>query len=129
MISVYRTETAQKEAEIHELGTKPAVFQAERCNACGMQLDLPTVHFLCKHSFHQRCLDTTGIDGEEQLECATCASQNHMIRTIRKGQDEAADRHDYFKEQLRLAKPGQRWGVVAEFFGKGVMASPVPLFE
>ena len=62
MISVYRTATAQKEAEIHDLGTKPAVFQAERCNACGMQLDLPTVHFLCKHSFHQRCLDTTGID-------------------------------------------------------------------
>ncbi|TGZ85708.1 vacuolar protein sorting-associated protein 11 [Ascodesmis nigricans] len=129
MIETYRLETAQKTAEIADLGSKPAVFQSERCNACGMRLDLPTVHFLCKHSFHQRCLDPP-LDGEEnQLECATCASQNHMIRTLRRGQDEAADRHEYFKEMLRNAKPGERWGVVAEFFGKGVMTSVVPGFE
>lgn len=47
-------ETEKKKAEIEDLGTKPSVFQAQRCQACGLQLDLPTVHFLCKHSFHQR---------------------------------------------------------------------------
>jgi len=30
------------------------VFQVTRCSACGAPLDLPTVHFMCKHSFHQR---------------------------------------------------------------------------
>lgn len=130
MIETYRLETTQKSTEIADLGSKPAVFQSERCNACGMRLDLPTVHFLCKHSFHQRCLDPPldGGDGDmgDQLECATCASQNHMIRTIRRGQDEAADKHEYFKERLRSAKPGERWSVVADFFGKGVMTTPMP---
>lgn len=54
MIETYQSETEKKKAEIVELGTKPSVFQAQRCQACGLQLDLPTVHFLCKHSFHQR---------------------------------------------------------------------------
>jgi hypothetical protein len=30
------------------------VFQVTRCSHCGAPLDLPTVHFMCKHSFHQR---------------------------------------------------------------------------
>jgi hypothetical protein len=40
------------------LATKPETFNATRCSACSASLDLPTVHFLCKHSFHQRCLNT-----------------------------------------------------------------------
>lgn len=51
---MYKIDTEKKKAEIEDLGTKPSVFQAQRCQACGLQLDLPTVHFLCKHSFHQR---------------------------------------------------------------------------
>ena len=27
-----------------------------RCSACGGQLDLPGVHFMCRHSYHQRCV-------------------------------------------------------------------------
>lgn len=54
MIETYKAETEKKKVEIEDLGTKPSVFQAQRCQACGLQLDLPTVHFLCKHSFHQR---------------------------------------------------------------------------
>jgi hypothetical protein len=54
MIETYKVETEKKKAEIEDLGTKPSVFQAQRCQACNLQLDLPTVHFLCKHSFHQR---------------------------------------------------------------------------
>lgn len=54
MIETYKAETEKKKIEIEDLGAKPSVFQAQRCQACGLQLDLPTVHFLCKHSFHQR---------------------------------------------------------------------------
>ncbi|KAI5787116.1 hypothetical protein EDC01DRAFT_617888, partial [Geopyxis carbonaria] len=124
MIESYRQETIRKTAEIGELGSKPTVFQAQRCQACGLSLDLPTVHFLCKHSFHQRCLNA--VDGESP-ECVTCAPTNQTIRTLRKGQDEVADRHDYFKSTLADSK--DKFGTVSDFFGRGVMAAPPPIFD
>ncbi|KAK7229197.1 hypothetical protein V2G26_001367 [Clonostachys chloroleuca] len=55
-IKSLRTDTQKRRTELQDLGSKPAVFQATRCSDCGQGLDLPAVHFLCKHSFHQRCL-------------------------------------------------------------------------
>ncbi len=91
LIETYRAETAAKRKEMDELGSKPAVFQATRCFACGGSLDLPTVHFLCKHSFHQRCLNNQnqgiGMRNEnEHAECPVCAPQNATIRAIRRGE-------------------------------------------
>ena len=56
LVTSYRTETAIKEQELVALANPavPEVFQVTRCAACGMQLDLPCVHFMCKHSYHQR---------------------------------------------------------------------------
>lgn len=120
MIETYRQETAKKTAEIAELGSKPTVFQAQRCQSCGLQLDLPTVHFLCKHSFHQRCLNAAD---RESLECIACGPTNQTIRTLKRSQDEAAERHDRFKLLLD-AEGKDKFGVVSDFFGKGVMAAP-----
>lgn len=52
----YRTETAKKVIEISTLAdsTTPRIFQVTRCSQCGSQLDLPSIHFMCRHSFHQR---------------------------------------------------------------------------
>ena len=54
---MHRAQTEAKRAELAALDSRPTVFQARRCALCGAALDLPTVHFLCKHSFHQRCLN------------------------------------------------------------------------
>ncbi len=56
LVASYRSETADKLKEINELSdpTRPQVFQVTRCASCGGQLDLPSVHFMCKHSYHQR---------------------------------------------------------------------------
>jgi len=122
MIETYKTETEKKKAEIEDLGSKPSVFQSQRCLACGLQLELPTVHFLCKHSFHQRCLNNV----DDNPECPTCSASNQTIRTLRKAQDEYADRHEYFNSQLQESR--DKLGTVSEFFGKGVMAAP-PVFN
>lgn len=53
LITSYRTQTQDKRLEITDLETKPQTFNATRCSLCGSTLSLPTVHFLCKHSFHQ----------------------------------------------------------------------------
>lgn len=105
------------------------MFQTRRCSACGAPLDLPTVHFLCKHSFHQRCLNSStggggvhssvGDDGQG-VECPQCAPANRNIRAFRTAQEEAAGRHELFKDALGRASK-DRFQVVGEFFGRGVM--------
>ncbi|KAI9892351.1 MAG: hypothetical protein M1814_001552 [Vezdaea aestivalis] len=123
LIDSYRTETEQKRTEIATLGSTPTVFQASRCSSCGGALSLPTVHFLCKHSFHQHCLNATspGADdaaAEGNDECPVCAPQNATIRAIKRSQDDAAERQDLFKDQM---KKGGGMMTVSEYFGRGVM--------
>ncbi|KAF9874554.1 vacuolar membrane protein [Colletotrichum karsti] len=114
-ISAFRNETEQKRAELADLGAKPAVFQSTRCASCTAPLDLPAVHFLCKHSFHQRCLRVEG-------ECPQCATDNATIRALRKTQIETAGKHELFKAELDRSE--DRFGTVAEWFGRGVMGAP-----
>lgn len=128
LIDSYRQETASKASELRDLGTKPTVFQAKRCASCAGTLDLPTVHFLCKHSFHQRCLDSsTGAqalqDGEVELECPVCKTQNDTIRAIRRAQVESSEQHDLFRSALE--RSDDRFATVSEFFGRGVMNTNV----
>ena len=119
LVESYRTETEAKRQEMDELSNKPVVFQTRRCAACGRSLDLPTVHFLCKHSFHQSCLNEA--DGYE-AECPKCAPTNNNIRAFRKAQEDSADRHDMF--QNALASSHDKFGTISEFFGRGVMTAP-----
>ncbi|OTA88593.1 hypothetical protein M434DRAFT_398962 [Hypoxylon sp. CO27-5] len=118
-INSFRKETEAKRAEIVELGAKPAVFQAQRCPGCGGLLELPAVHFLCKHSFHQRCLKQSE-DGSE-VGCPVCAVNNAAVRAMKRSQDERADRHDLFKDALE--KGDDRFKTVAQWFGQGVMGA------
>ncbi|KAF2460758.1 vacuolar protein sorting protein 11 [Lineolata rhizophorae] len=123
LISTFRSDTETKLKDLSELNSKPAVFQATRCSSCGWPLDLPTVHFLCKHSFHQRCLNINDEDGDvDQAECPLCAQQNSTVRAIRKAQEESAGRHDMFLDALR--RSGDRFATVSEWFGRGVMSVP-----
>ena len=104
---------------MEELGNKSVVFQTRRCFACGGSLDLPTVHFLCKHSFHQRCLNQVD---DEELECPKCAAGNNNIRAFRKAQIDSSGRHDMFQDALQRSR--DKFGTISEFFGRGVMSLP-----
>ncbi|KAG5978520.1 hypothetical protein E4U55_006137 [Claviceps digitariae] len=125
-IETLRSDTEKRRAEIADLGAKPAVFQATRCSDCGQGLDLPAVHFLCKHSFHQRCLRGGGGGGDDDsrsssdnVECPQCAGGNDLIRKMRQEQHKAATKHDLFKVELEGSE--DRFGTVAKWFGRGVM--------
>ena len=120
LITAYRTDTAAKANEIDALNSKPVSFSATRCSACGSPLDLPTVHFLCKHSFHQRCLNVETVDDEdEDVECPICASGNATVKAVRRAQEESAERNDLFVDALGRSSDG--FGTVSEWFGRGVM--------
>jgi len=118
-IDTFRSDTQTKKSELQALAVKPVVFQATRCKVCDRPLDLPTVHFLCKHSFHQRCLSLDEDVEDEGVECPLCSAQNQTVRAIRKAQVESAGRHDLFLDALKRGKDG--FAVVSEWFGRGVM--------
>jgi hypothetical protein len=122
LIDSYKSETEAKRKEIEELATKPAVFQATRCASCGNNLDLPMVHFLCKHSFHQRCLNVPVEEQGEKWECPSCRGGNETIRAIRRAQVETSQKHEMFKDALERSK--DRFGTISEFFGRGVLSVP-----
>ncbi|KAK9471992.1 uncharacterized protein V1510DRAFT_156370 [Dipodascopsis tothii] len=111
----YRLETKAKQDEIYELRNEPRVFQSTRCASCGAPLDLPTVHFMCKHSYHRRCLNEVS----EDTECPQCAPNNATIRAIRRAQDDLADRHDLFRSSLEEAD--DKFKLISDFLGRGVM--------
>ncbi|KAJ5983077.1 hypothetical protein N7481_005176 [Penicillium waksmanii] len=113
LISSYKTETAAKQQELSNLSSQPVVFQSRRCQSCGGTLDLPTVHFLCRHSFHERCLNNV----DDDAQCPVCGPQNSTLRAIRQRQVDSADQHDLFKAELSRSR--DRFGVVSDFFGRG----------
>lgn len=56
LIQSYRSETQAKLRQVEDLSDPdhPRVFHVTQCAACKGQLDLPSVHFMCNHSYHQR---------------------------------------------------------------------------
>lgn len=123
LISSYRNDTAAKANELETLASKPVSFSATRCSACGAPLDLPTVHFLCKHSFHERCLYVGAGDEESDVECPKCSGDNATVKAIRRAQEESADRHELFVDALGRSR--DKFATVSEWFGRGVMGRGV----
>ncbi|GAA5997060.1 tethering complex subunit PEP5 [Rhodotorula paludigena] len=117
LITSYRAETAKKRREIHELSDpdQPRIFQVTRCSACGGQLDLPGVHFMCRHSYHQRCL------GENESQCPNCARTHGVVREIRKNNAQLAGRHDLFLQEVH--ESDDPFASVANAFARGFMGS------
>jgi vacuolar protein sorting-associated protein 11 len=120
-VAGFREETAQKRQEIADLGSKPAVFQATRCSQCSAALELPAVHFLCRHSFHQRCLKAGAQDAEGGGECPICATGNATVRAFRQKQEEYATRHDLFKAELEGSE--DRFATIADWFQRIVVSN------
>ncbi|KAM9989103.1 hypothetical protein ACTFIY_005145 [Dictyostelium cf. discoideum] len=112
-IRQYADETEKMRHEINELRTNSKIFQQTKCIACLLALDLPSVHFLCQHSFHQRCL------GENERECPSCAGANKRIQEIKRSQADSANQHDQFFKLLRSSPDG--FTTVSEYFGRGIL--------
>ncbi|KAJ3107659.1 Vacuolar protein sorting-associated protein 11 [Phlyctochytrium planicorne] len=117
----YRLETTQMRNDITLLQTQPTVFQSSKCSMCAQPLDLPSVHFMCKHSYHARCLGEGGVrGGTGESECPRCATENRVIMEMRGRRfSEAGGGHEVFLEKLE-EKSKDRFSVIAEYFGKRV---------
>ncbi|KAL4242531.1 E3 ubiquitin-protein ligase PEP5 [Abortiporus biennis] len=113
LIDSYRIETQMKLKQVEDLSDPdhPRIFHVTQCSACKGQLDLPSVHFMCNHSYHQRCL------GEHDTECPNCARQHSIIREIRRNNERLADQHEIFLSEVKEGG----FEAVANGFGRGIM--------
>ncbi|KAF8958023.1 hypothetical protein BDZ97DRAFT_2061922 [Flammula alnicola] len=91
----YRLETAARLKQVQELTSpdEPRVFHVTRCTTCLGQLDPPSVHFMCNHSYHQRCIAET--------ECPACVREHAVIREIRQTNEKLADQHEVFLSEVQ----------------------------
>lgn len=103
---------------LERLRGEPVVFQSNRDAASGAPLELPSVHFMCGHSFNARTLGDDGGAGDAPG-CPLCApEQARTAALVDSNRAWAADKDAFFK-QLRAAPDG--FAVVAEYLGKGVL--------
>lgn len=124
MIEQYRTDTARIRGKIDELNSSVTIFQSTKCSACNHPLELPTVHFLCQHGYHQHCFQSFS---ESDKECPACHQENKKILDIIKSQEAGRNQHDQFHAQLEKAEDG--FSIVAEYFGRGMFSQPVSVSE
>lgn len=107
-------ETLTMRKEIHDLRTNARIFQLSKCTACTFTLDLPAVHFMCMHSFHQRCL------GDNERECPECAPEYRSVLEMKRSLEQNSNDQDRFFQQVKSSKDG--FSVIAEYFGKGIIS-------
>lgn len=100
--------------EIQDLRSNARVFQISKCANCGFTLDLPAVHFLCMHSFHQHCL------GDNEQECQKCAPEYRSILETKRSLEQNGRDQERFFRQVKGSKDG--FSVIAEYFGKGIVS-------
>ncbi|XP_022091158.1 vacuolar protein sorting-associated protein 11 homolog isoform X2 [Acanthaster planci] len=115
LVKQYREETEKMRRQMAEMKTSAKIFQVSKCSICNHNLELPSVHFLCQHSYHQHCFESYA---ENDLECPACASENHKVMDIIRAQEQSKDLHEQFHRQLEKSQDG--FSVVADYFGRGV---------
>ncbi|KAH9095721.1 hypothetical protein LEN26_017769 [Aphanomyces euteiches] len=117
-IKKFKQDTQKMRAQLAALGSKAMVFQATKCDLCGHDLDLPVVHFMCGHSFHQNCISET------DRECMTCAPEHRHFQSLKTSLELKASNHEQFFNQLETAADG--FNTIAEYFGKGIFKADDP---
>lgn len=111
----YRLDTEELRKEIEKIKSSTIIFQSSRCSACNQDLELPSVHFMCQHSYHQHCFQSFS---ENENECPACLPDNKKWLDIIKAQEQSRDLHETFHSLLDRAE--DPFSLVADYFGRGV---------
>jgi len=98
------------------LKTKAQVFQRRDCISCKKKLDLPSIHFLCGHSFHEQCAEK---DQDNRYECSYCYNDDNPDPRRILDQIQQYDNREYehktFFEQLQGTE--DKFHIIGKHFG------------
>ncbi|RXG51486.1 Vacuolar protein sorting-associated protein 11-like protein [Armadillidium vulgare] len=113
-----KSETERLKNSIKSITTDTIEFTGKKCNVCNNNLDLPSIHFLCKHSFHIHCFESYS---ENESDCPVCLVENKKLRETLSLQERKTSRQEVLQEQLENAP--ECFTVVADYVGKGVFSN------
>ncbi|KRY28444.1 Vacuolar protein sorting-associated protein 11 -like protein, partial [Trichinella spiralis] len=108
-------EIKRTEAIIDDIQKNPQIFQMSKCTACDIILETPTVHFLCKHSYHQHCFENYA---ESEAECPVCLLDKKRFQNQCKTDSSTSSEalNHSFKEEL--LNTNNVIGTLTSYFGK-----------
>lgn len=124
MTEKYQADTAKLREQVQNIKDSTIIFQGSRCSACHHQLELPSVHFMCQHSYHQHCFQSFS---ENENECPACTPSNKKWLDIIKVQEQSKDLHETFHTLLERAE--DPFSLVADYFGRGVFKKLMVITE
>ncbi|KAL7292944.1 hypothetical protein TKK_0013397 [Trichogramma kaykai] len=124
LIEKYRRDSKNLRQKMHEIENDTIIFQGSRCSACHHQLELPSVHFLCNHSYHQHCFQSFS---ENENECPACMPTNKKWLDIIKAQEQSKDFHETF--HCLIDRTEEPFSLIADYFGHNVFKQIMVIAE
>uniref|UniRef100_A0A158Q8K7 Vacuolar protein sorting-associated protein 11 homolog n=1 Tax=Elaeophora elaphi TaxID=1147741 RepID=A0A158Q8K7_9BILA len=111
---------AEIEEQIDSVTYKVQIFQMNKCSACDTSLQLPAIHFLCKHSYHAHCLESYS---EKADHCPACIRDSFNER-IRSGKGQDFSTHDaYIQFQNEVNESVDCMTLISSYIGNGLFDS------
>jgi hypothetical protein len=120
----YHHETEDLKKNIEVLQTEPIEFRGSICDACHQPLSLPSLFFLCKHSFHQDCIRSFS---ETEKDCMVCRKRNTQLIDQMHMQNEGRNKNEVF--QTHLIDSNEPFNVVADYFSRSLFNKIVLLSD
>lgn len=115
-IDQYRGDKEADRKRIEEVLNDQTVFEPSHCSACQGALDLPSVHFLCKHSYHQNCFHNYSAETDE---CPVCINENRKL-LVDIGSHEASTSTSRELEEQFSTSSEDMFNSLAKLFGYGL---------
>ena len=106
---------------IKTLKTTAQLFQLKECAECKKKLELPVLHFMCGHTFHDYCVPPSE---NASRECPKCSTQAEQILEKKSQLLEQIKNHEQFFKELK--ESDMKFDVVARYFGRGLFAGLHP---
>jgi len=113
-ISEHERQIAETTRAIENLQMTVQIFQMSKCRACDKPLSVPTVHFLCHHSYHQHCFESYTEGGQ----CPAC-KKSPSPAIARSGQQQQNFRNEMNQSDDCMT-------TLAAFFSNGFFSESIP---
>eukprot|EP01015_Nassula_variabilis_P021798 TRINITY_DN3927_c0_g1_i3.p1 TRINITY_DN3927_c0_g1~~TRINITY_DN3927_c0_g1_i3.p1 ORF type:complete len:112 (+),score=8.58 TRINITY_DN3927_c0_g1_i3:68-403(+) len=98
-----------------KLRTQAFVFSSTKCTNCDNPLTMPSVHFLCGHSFIDTCL----LSDKGEKECIRCLFENQRIIDTYEQLKRSCENAKVFQENLNQSK--DKFDTITDLLGKGLI--------
>jgi hypothetical protein len=93
-------ETLKLREDVQNLSSEAINFTSTNCSKCDDPLDLPSIHFMCKHSFHERC----ALEGH----CSICEERDSKeLEGMRKFLNTKPEKYDDFERSIKFTQIGK----------------------